>query len=110
MNMIQMGMQNMSDTADMEKFNKNQMEFGDAVINGDVATVPVKEKTSGETVDFTLKKEDGSWKVAFDKSTLMGMATKKMKEHNIDLNNMNIDSADMEKASKMMDQLKDSTK
>jgi hypothetical protein len=46
-----------------------------------VAKVPVKEKKSGETTDFTLKKEDGAWKVAFDKSTLMGMAQKKMKEH-----------------------------
>lgn len=108
MSMIQMGMQNVSDTADMSKFNKNDMEFGDAVISGDVATVPVKEKSSGETVDFTLKKEDGAWKVAFDKSTLMGMAQKKMKEHNFNMDNMKIDSADMEKAGKMLDQMKDS--
>ena len=31
--------------------------------------------------DFTLRKESGAWKVAFDKSTLMEMAQKKMKEH-----------------------------
>jgi hypothetical protein len=42
-----------------------------------MATVPVKEKESGESINFTLKKEDGSWKVAFDESTLMGMAQQK---------------------------------
>ena len=41
----------------------------------------MKDKKSGETTDFTLKKESGDWKVAFDKSTLMEMAQKKMKEH-----------------------------
>ncbi|MGH2565633.1 MAG: hypothetical protein ACRDE5_14045, partial [Ginsengibacter sp.] len=104
------------------KFNKANLEMGDAVITGDMATVPVKEKSSGETTDFTLKKEDGSWKVAFDKSTLMGMAQKKMKEHgmggmmnqgmNDSLNNINggtmpnvdsMSSEDMGKARKMMD-------
>ncbi len=108
--MIQMGMQmqqNEADTAAMSRFNKNDMEFGDAVINGNVATVPVKEKTSGESTDFTLKKEDGSWKVAFDKSTLMQMGEKKMKERGMDMNNMQMDSAQMEKAGKMMDSAKE---
>ena len=81
MGMMQMAMQNMSDTTETDKFSTDNMEIGDAVINGDVATVPIKEKKSGETTDFTLKKEDGAWKVAFDKSTLMGIAQKKMKEH-----------------------------
>lgn len=120
--MMQMAMQNMPDTSETMKFNKANLEMGDAVITGDMATVPVKEKSSGETTDFTLKKEDGSWKVAFDKSTLMGMAQKKMKEHgmggmmnhgmNDSLNNINggtmpnvdsMSSEDMGKARKMMD-------
>lgn len=115
--MMQMAMQNMPDTSETNKFNKANLQLGDAVINGDMATVPVKEMTSGETTDFTLKKEDGSWKVAFDKSTLMGMAQKKMKEHGMDgmvdsLGNINgssipnIDSISKEKiehARKMMD-------
>jgi hypothetical protein len=79
--MMQMAMQSMPDTSGIMKFNRENLEMGDAAINGDIATVPVKEKHSGETTDFTLKKEDGSWKVAFDKSTLMQMAQKKMKEH-----------------------------
>lgn len=101
LSMVQMGMQNIPDTSEAMKFNKENLQLGDAVINGDIATVPVKEKRSGETTDFTLKKESGDWKVAFDKSTLMQMAQKKMKEHgygqmhpgmNDSLDNMNNNS------------------
>jgi hypothetical protein len=84
MGMMQMAMQNMPDNSETMKFGKENLEIGDAVINGDLATIPVKEKKSGETTDFTLKREGGAWKVAFDKSTLMGMAQKKMKEHGMD--------------------------
>ena len=120
--MVQMAMQNADVKSDKMNFNKENIEMGNAVINGDVATVPVKEKTTGETTDFTLKKEGGSWKVAFDKSTLMEMAQKKMKEHgmngmmnpgmNDSLGNINggsiqnmdsVSKEEMEKAHKMMD-------
>lgn len=120
--MMQMAIQQMPDTSQRMNFNRDNLEIGNAVINGDMATVPVKEKKSGETTDFTLKKEDGAWKVAFDKSTLMGMAQKKMKEHgmggmmnggmNDSLNNINgssmpnmdsISKEDMQRAHKMMD-------
>ncbi len=79
--MVQMGMQNVKDTSQTMMYKKENVEIGDAVISGDKATIPVKDKKSGETTDFTLKKESGEWKVAFDKSTLMEMAQKKMKEH-----------------------------
>ena len=120
--MIQMGMQNMGDKSnEMTNYQKENIELGTAVIDGDKATVPVKDKKSGETTDFTLKKESGDWKVAFDKSTLMEMAQKKMKEHGIggmhnrmndssgSINNgslQNMDSVskeDMQRAQKMMD-------
>ncbi len=82
MSMVQMGMQNAGDKSDeMLNYGKENIEFGTATIDGDKATVPVKDKKSGETTDFTLKKESGDWKVAFDKSTLMEMAQKKMKDH-----------------------------
>jgi len=82
LSMMQMAMQSMGDKSnEMAKFEKEHIELGSAVIDGDKATVPVKDKQSGETTDFTLKKESGDWKVAFDKSTLMEMAQKKMKEH-----------------------------
>ncbi|MEO7961919.1 MAG: hypothetical protein ABIR19_10250, partial [Ginsengibacter sp.] len=60
--------------------NEN-VEYGDAKIDGDKAIVPVKDKKSGEMTEFTMKREDNDWKVAFDKSSLMEMAQKKMKEH-----------------------------
>lgn len=97
--------------------------MGDATITGDRATVPVKDKKSGETTDFLLKKESGDWKVAFDMATLMDMANKKMKEHGMNgMGNMNgedsaqmnesLDSANahlkekMGHAQKLMDSLK----
>ena len=82
MSLVQMGMQSAGDKSnDMLNYGKENIEFGAATIDGDKATVPVKDKKSGEATDFTLKKESGDWKVAFDKSTLMEMAQKKMKDH-----------------------------
>lgn len=84
LNMVQMGMNKISDSSQMMQYKKDNLELGDAVITGDKAIVPVKDKKSGETTDFVLKKEDGEWEVAFDKSTLMEMAQKKMKEHGME--------------------------
>lgn len=81
--MMEMGMQQMNNNDHADKMMQmvNNMQMGDAVVNGDSATVSVKDKKSGESTDFLLKKEDGNWKVAFDMSTLMEMANKKMMEH-----------------------------
>jgi hypothetical protein len=49
------------------------MEVGEAKINGDMATVAVKNKKKDEEVEFPLKKEDGAWKVDFSMTTLMKM-------------------------------------
>ena len=119
LSMVQMGMEHIADSSDAMKYDKANLELGDAVINGDVATIPVKEKKTGETTDFTLKKESGDWKVAFDKSTLMEMAQKKMKDHSfggmkgmhdslksMDENPMLMDSSakqQMQDAQKMLD-------
>jgi uncharacterized protein (DUF433 family) len=124
LSMMQMGMQNMNnDHANKMMEMINNMQMGDATITGDRATVPVKDKKSGETTDFLLKKESGDWKVAFDMATLMDMANKKMKEHGMNgMGNMNgedsaqmnesLDSANahlkekMGHAQKLMDSLK----
>lgn len=99
--MMEMGLKMAKDNKETDKFDKSRMEFGDAKIEGDKATVPVKDKTSGESTNFTLKKEDGQWKVAFDKSSIMQMATDKMSEKGgmdsltnalDELKNVNIDS------------------
>jgi Domain of unknown function (DUF4878) len=90
--MIEMGMQMNKDNKDMDKYDKTKMEFGETKIEGDKATVTVKDKNSGETTNFILKKESGNWKVAFDKASLMQMGTDKIKEKGMNTNDM-IDSA-----------------
>jgi len=95
MGMVEMGMKNIADSGgQMEMYKKENMMMGDPVINGERATIPVKDKRSGEETDFVLKKESGDWKDAFDKSTLMEMAQKKMKEHGLNgMNGMGMDSS-----------------
>lgn len=97
-----------------EEYNKDKMEFGEAKIEGDKATVPVKEKATGETTNFTLKKQDGAWKVAFDKESIMNMAMEKMKEKNPlegldkmkDMNADTLKNKALEEAGKVIDSLK----
>lgn len=95
--LIETGMKMAKETKEIDKFDKNKMEFGEAIIDGDKATVPVKEKTSGEMTNFTLKKESGTWKVAFDKTSMMQMGMDKMNEKN---------PGGMDSLTKQMDQLK----
>ena len=89
--MMEMSMQKMGNNIDeghagkMMELVKN-MKMSPAKIEGDKATVEVTDSKSNESTDFMLKKEKGDWKVAFDMSTLMNMASKKMKEHGMDLN------------------------
>lgn len=70
---------------EFDKYKAENMEIGEPKIEGDKATVSVKEKTSGEAMDYSLKKENGQWKVAFDKNTVMGMGMQKMKESGVNL-------------------------
>ena len=111
--MMTMGMSMAGSKKDLEKYDKTKMEFGAAIINGDNAKVPVKDKASGETVNFPMKKQDGQWKVAFDKSSVMEMGMEKMKEGKINmgdslqkgmdaLKNVNMDSM-MNEVKKEMD-------
>lgn len=64
-------------------FAENNLTYGEVKIDGDKATVPVTNKTDGETMNFTLKKEKGNWKVAFDKMSMMNMGMEKMNEKGI---------------------------
>ena len=86
--LMEMGMKDSSASNEMSKYDKTKMEFGEAVITGDNATVPVKDKTSGETTNFPMKKVSGQWKVAFDKSSMMQMGMDKMKEKGVDMNDL----------------------
>ncbi len=104
--MMEMAMKmDKGENKDMDKFDKSKMEIGDVKIDGDKATVPVKEKESGELTNFTLKKEEGKWKVAFDKSTIMEMATSKMKEHGVDTDSLKNAAEELKKMN--IDSLKD---
>jgi hypothetical protein len=82
LDLLEMGMK-AGESKDLEKYDMKKMVFGEAIIDGDKATVPVKEATSGETVNYTLKKEKGGWKVAFDKGSLMNIGMEKMNEKGI---------------------------
>ncbi|MEO6894098.1 MAG: hypothetical protein ABI136_03625 [Ginsengibacter sp.] len=93
--MMEMGMQSMQNNSEDSHADKmmelvKNMSIGSATIDGDKATVPVTDSKSREATDFLLKKEKGNWKVAFDMSTLMNMASKKMKEHGVDMNSPEI--------------------
>ena len=105
--MLEMGMKmDKTKDTDANKFEISRMEFSEPKIDGDKAVVPVKETTSGETLNYTLKKEDGSWKVAFDKSSMMEMGMDKMNEKGI--NPADSIGAAMEKLKELnIDSLKD---
>ncbi len=122
--LMEMGMKMKDNTVEDktdEQFDKSKMEMGEAKITGDRATVNVKEKKSGEAVDFVLKKEGGEWKVAMDMATMMSMGAEKMKEKGMndeqmgelnekmeEFKNMSADSLKMimDKGMKALDSLK----
>jgi Domain of unknown function (DUF4878) len=102
LDMMEMAMKMSKDSSgnnEFEKYGKDKVELGEAKIEGDKATVAVKDKSSGESTNFSLKKEKNDWKVAFDKSSVMQMGMDKMKEKGVDpveginkLNEINPDS------------------
>ena len=108
LSMMEMGMKMSANTQNGHEDEMMEMiqntEMGEPAINGDKATVNVKNKKSGENFDFVLKKEEGKWKVAFDMTTLMEMGQKSMKDHGMDMGSENMDSM-KENMSKAMDSL-----
>lgn len=82
--LMEMGMNEAKADA-KDEFDKSKMDFGTPVIDGDKAKVPVTNKDKKETVSFPMKKIDGKWKVAFDKTSMMEMATEKAGEKGINL-------------------------
>ena len=67
------------------EYDKDKVDFGEPKIEGDKATIYVKEKGKEEGTNFTLKKEKGAWKVAFDKEMMsekMAEGMGKMKDSN----------------------------
>lgn len=76
------------DSKNEMNFEKDKVVFGESKIDGDKATVEVKDKEKGEGVNFVLKKESGDWKVAFNKEWMSQMAMQKMSEKGMDMNNI----------------------
>ncbi len=108
------------------KYDRSKVEIGETKIDGNNATVAVKEKTSGESVNFPLQKVGGDWKVSFSMASLMKMGMEKMQEKGINLTDslgsamdklkdinldslqksMKINSKDMDSAMKLLEGLK----
>lgn len=100
--LMEMG-KNMAKSNDKDdmNFDKSKTEIGEAKIEGDKATVAVKDKEKNESINFLLKKEDGAWKVAFNKEWISQMAMQKMGEKGMDMNSL------MDTVSNGMDKIKD---
>jgi hypothetical protein len=124
MDMMKKGMEaaekmgTMKDAKDDSEDFKN-VEFGEAKIDGDNATVAITNKKKGQALDFPLKKEGGEWKVDFTMATLMKMGMNEMNKSgdnpfkdetdtNSGLDNMNADSLteSLEKAKEMLEKIK----
>lgn len=88
------------------------VEFGDAKINGNTATVAVTQKAKKDQppADFTLVKEDGKWKVDFSMATLMKMGQQQINNGATpegispgSLDSLKMNSEELQKASKSLD-------
>jgi hypothetical protein len=82
LDLVKVGLSFKEGIADSVKaqLSKHDFKYGEAVINGDDATVTVsvdgKEKSK-----ISLKKEDGLWKVAFDFNAITSYGFEKMEQH-----------------------------
>lgn len=81
------------------EYDISKLEIGDPKIEDDMATVPVKVKQEDIVINYKMKKESGSWKVAFDKASIMSMGMDAMKNNS----NKIFDNDSLKNA---MDQLK----
>lgn len=109
-----------SEDMDFDKdWKGKKVEYTEPKIDGDNATLSLMADGK-EQMPISLKKEEGKWKVAFDKNTLMKTGMDKMKGDNSmqDMNNSmkNLDGMNdsiknaLNDASKMMNGMGDSIK
>jgi hypothetical protein len=105
LDMMEMAKDSSASSADSKKKGKfDSLELGTPKIEGDKATIEVKDKTNNSTVKYQLKKEKDVWKVAFDKQAVMEMGKDAMQngmnEMKEEMNNMsdtlmNLDNMDL---------------
>ncbi|RXK86673.1 Rv0361 family membrane protein [Filimonas effusa] len=70
-----------ADSAKAKKEKNEEINVANVKINGDNATAEVISKDKKAPVTISLKKEEGQWKVAFDKSSVMKMAMDAMPQN-----------------------------
>lgn len=90
------------ETDDMAEDFKH-VEFGDAVITGDAAVVPVKDTKNNKSFDVPLKKEEGGWKVDFSPATVQKIARDNAEPGDDSMENM--DPEAMKRSMEMADSL-----
>ena len=95
--MMEKGLQMANQQNETDKYDKQRMEIGEALIEGSKATIPIKDKVSGQSSKFILKKEEGNWKVAFDMASIMEMAGDKMKDNGINADSLSKIMNEMQK-------------
>lgn len=77
LDMMEMGLKMNQSAAIAKELDQMKMQYGEAAIVGDQATVAVKINSSESPTNFILKKENGAWKVAFDSGSMMQMGINK---------------------------------
>lgn len=125
LNMMETGFKMAGDKmkSEFSKYDGSKIEYGEAKIVGDKATVAVIDKTSGKSSDVPLKKENGVWKVDLDISSMMGNMNKELMDKGINpmdslqkgmdmLKDINTDSLklEMEHGMKALDSMKEALK
>lgn len=100
-----------SEDMDIDKeWKGKKVTYGEPKIEGDNATVSLMVDGK-EEMPISLKKEDGSWKVAFDKNTLMKSNADKMKDSTDDtMKDLNISADSLKKAMEEVGPAMDSVK
>ncbi len=86
--------------------------LGEAKIDGDVATIPMTSTKTNKSVDFTLRKEGGAWKVDFSLESLMKIGLKHANLNNslTEDDSLTIPQFDDETIKRAMDQADSITK
>jgi len=82
LDLMKKGIEASKDDSSSKMEETKNFEYGKPSIDGSTATIKVTNKDDNSSVVFTLKKEDGAWKVDFTMENLMKMGVEKMKESN----------------------------
>lgn len=97
-------LKDMDDKKDTAEDDMKNMELGEPKIEGDIASVPVKDKKKGKQFDFPMKKEDGAWKVDLTMSALKKMSGED-DEAGMGEDHSNMNAEDMQRGIQMADSL-----